>query len=414
MRKLTVILGKLVRGASRLRGGGSALPGLVVEKFDKNFLRDTLSKLPRGVVVVSGTNGKTTTTKMVSELLEGEGLKVFTNSTGSNFSRGVISAILSEIKWFKFDFDIAVLELDEAHAVQFAKQIKPSFTLLLNVLPDQVDRFGGVENTAKLLTEVAKNTAGTVILNREDHLIATIACSLPKSKTVKYFGYDEKLGKYFSLNGAQKLKTKTRNPNDVELLSFEGSQATYYIDKSPHEVSLRLTGVHNLLNAAGALATVKAVLPESDAGSLLKTLSKVGAAFGRGEVLEIGNHEVEMLLVKNPSGFRLSLLSQYDKTADVMIAINNNIGDGVDISWLKDVDFSKVHKVKVVSGMCTSDVLQRLEEDGVKSDLTEPDLKKALDILLQGSNKKQIFCNYTAMLQIRKLLGKIGKIEKAL
>ena len=123
MFSFSVPLGKLVRRVSRLRGGGSALPGLVVEKIDPGFMQRTLSTLPHGVAVVSGTNGKTTTTKMVVELLESQGLKVFTNRTGSNFTRGVAAALLGDVDWRgRLDADVAVLELDEAHAVHFVNQ----------------------------------------------------------------------------------------------------------------------------------------------------------------------------------------------------------------------------------------------------------------------------------------------------
>ena len=114
----SVPLGKLVRRVSRLRGGGSALPGLVVEKIDPGFMRRTLTTLPHGVAVVSGTNGKTTTTKMVVELLESQGLKVFTNRTGSNFTRGVAAALLGEVDWRgRLDADVAVLVLDDVRRV---------------------------------------------------------------------------------------------------------------------------------------------------------------------------------------------------------------------------------------------------------------------------------------------------------
>jgi UDP-N-acetylmuramoylalanine-D-glutamate ligase len=128
-----VILGKTVRYAARLRGGGSALPGLFVEKISPDFIKQTLAQLPMGVVVISGTNGKTTTNKMVVALLEAHELKVFTNRTGSNFTRGVAAALLGEINVKgKLDADIAVLELDEAHAVKFVQAVPPRYSLLLN------------------------------------------------------------------------------------------------------------------------------------------------------------------------------------------------------------------------------------------------------------------------------------------
>ena len=149
----TVAAGRFVRFASRVtKHGGSALPGKVVEQIDPGFLTRTLGQLPLGVVLVSGTNGKTTTTRMVASMLSDSGLKVFTNPTGSNFVRGVVSALLTEVTLGgKLDADIAVLELDEAYAVHFVKQVKPRYALLLNVMRDQLDRFGEIDTTAKLL-----------------------------------------------------------------------------------------------------------------------------------------------------------------------------------------------------------------------------------------------------------------------
>ena len=177
----TVAVGRLIRFASRItRHGGSALPGKVVEKIDPGFLSRTLDQLPLGVVLVSGTNGKTTTTRMVASMLSDLGLKVFTNPTGSNFVRGVVSALLTEVNLAgKLDADIAVLELDEAYAVHFVKQVKPRYALLLNVMRDQLDRFGEIDTTAHLLSHVAEATTGTVVLNREDPRIAALAAKVP-------------------------------------------------------------------------------------------------------------------------------------------------------------------------------------------------------------------------------------------
>jgi UDP-N-acetylmuramyl tripeptide synthase len=420
MNKLAVIIGKTVRGLSRLRGGGSALPGLVVEKVDPNFMAKILEKLPYGVAVISGTNGKTTTTKIVADLLESQGLKVFTNKTGSNFTRGVVSAMLGNIKKFRFDFDIAVLELDEAHAVKFVEQIKPTYALLLNVLRDQLDRFGEIDKTAKLLCEVAKNTTKTVVLNREDPLISTIACSLPRSIKVRNYGYAPKLANFFpnddELHGVKKLK-KSSAKVDVELKSFTANSATYEIAGHNHSTKIAISGAHNLFNAAGALALTRAILGHKASDeNLVKSLATVKSAFGRGEKLTINNTQVELILVKNPSGFRLSLKSQYSPTADTLIAINDAYADGRDMSWLWDVDFRDVKSVAVVSGVRAYDMALRLQYDDVKVSDIEPDFKKAIDKFLGAnpSKPKQIFCTYTAMLAIRKILSKLDKVERAL
>jgi UDP-N-acetylmuramyl tripeptide synthase len=419
MNKSAIVIGKMVRAVSRLRGGGSALPGLVVEKIDPHFMSKTLQKLPLGVAVISGTNGKTTTTKIVTDLLEKQGLKVFTNKTGSNFTRGVVSAMLGDIKKFRFDFDIAVLELDEAHATKFVRQLKPSYTLLLNILRDQLDRFGEIDQTAKLLREVAQNTTKAVVLNREDPLVATIAFSLPRKIKIVSYGFARKLADFFPNDDelyAHKTPKKSTAKADVELHSFTDSQATFEIQNKNYSTKIAIGGAHNLFNAAGALALVQTILgAKVDLRDLVSSLSQVKSAFGRGEKLTVANREVELILVKNPSGFRLSLKSQYRALADTMIAINDHYADGRDVSWLWDVDFRGLNRVSVVSGIRAYDMALRLQYDDVKFTQITPDLKKAVQELLTSKNHhKQIFCTYTAMLQIRKYLSKLSKIERVL
>ena len=412
MKRITRLTGRGARFLTRVKGsGGSALPGLVVEKLEPNFLSETLEKLPFGVVIVSGTNGKTTTTKIITDLLTASKLKVFTNPTGSNFTRGIASAVFAEIeKAKKFDFDIAVLELDEAHAVHFAQQIKPRHALLTNVLADQLDRFGKPEKVAELLEKVAVAATDGVVLNRDNQLVANIASSV--TTPVKFFGHSPKLAGQFPLDDA---KGKPPHQADVELTSLDDRDAKYRIDGKNHQVSLRLSGSHNALNAASALCLTRMILgDDADNKKLLLALSKVQPAFGRGETVKINGVDLDMILVKNPSGFCLSLTSQYDESADVMIAINNNFGDGVDPSWLECVDLSRFRHIAVISGMCTDTVASCLKNNRVEFDLIEPNLKKALRALLESPRKKQIFCNYTAMLTLRKHLSALVDMENVL
>ncbi|KFI50723.1 glutamate ligase, partial [Bifidobacterium biavatii DSM 23969] len=196
----TPAIGKLVRAAARVtKHGGSAFPGKIVEQIDPGFLARTLAQLPLGVVLVSGTNGKTTTTRMVASMLSDLGLRVFTNPTGSNFTRGVVSALLQTVSLGgRLDADIAVLELDEAYAVHFVRQVRPRYALLLNVMRDQLDRFGEIDNTARLLGHVAAATTGTVVLNREDPRIARLAELVHQpGASVRYFGLGDDLRSFF-------------------------------------------------------------------------------------------------------------------------------------------------------------------------------------------------------------------------
>ena len=303
----TPLIGKAVRAASRLaHGGGSAFPGKIVEQIDPQFLARTLQQLPLGVVLVSGTNGKTTTTRMVASMLESLGLKVFTNPTGSNFTRGVVSSLLAEVSLGgKLDADIAVLELDEAYAVHFVKQVQPDYCLLLNVMRDQLDRFGEIDNTARLLSKAAEATTGTVVLNREDPRIARLAdvTHTEDGVEVRYFGLDKSLRSFFPSDDdmcttvdtesaadieasvgidlsesaesdenieiddasaiaktgehaekSENAESAEQLPADVTLLAVGDHRASFGIDGETYETGVKLEGVYNLYNAAAALA----------------------------------------------------------------------------------------------------------------------------------------------------------------
>lgn len=416
----TIILGKAVRYAARLRGGGSALPGLFVERISPSFVPDTLAQLPHGVVVVSGTNGKTTTTKMVVALLESQGLKVFTNRTGSNFVRGVAAALLGEVDVKgKLDADIAVLELDEAHAVKFVEVVPPRYSLLLNVMRDQLDRFGEIDATAKMLEKIAKATTGTVVVNREDDRVRLIPAELSSQTDVRYFGLADNLLSQFptddELHESARKKTVTKRAvADVVLKDFNEKGAAFTIGSKDFVTPLRLKGVYNIYNSAAALTLVRAIVPEASINSLLGALSTVTPAFGRGEVLSVGGHPLELVLVKNPAGFRLGLESYSPEGYATMIAINDNYADGRDMSWLWDVDFTQLIEHPVyVTGIRAYDMALRLQYDEVAMEKVQIDLAKALTefIEIHGDMPKRIYCTYTAMLALRKELSKITRVE---
>lgn len=422
-----IILGKAVRYAARLRGGGSALPGLFVEKISPTFVPDTLKQLPHGVVVISGTNGKTTTTKMVVALLESQGMTVFTNRTGSNFVRGVAAALLGEIDLKgKLQADIAVLELDEAHAVKFVEIIPPRYSLLLNVMRDQLDRFGEIDATARMLEKIALATTDTVVTNREDSRLRVAVSSLPNKTAVHYFGLSDQLVPKFPNDDDLHTSSEAHTPKtkyaaspakpaaDVLLKDFNEKGAAYTIARKDFVTPLRLKGVYNIYNSAAALALVRVITPEASINSLLGALSTVTPAFGRGETLTVGGQPLELVLVKNPSGFRLGLESYSPEGYATMIAINDNYADGRDMSWLWDVDFTSLvdHPVRI-TGIRAFDMALRLQYDEVGIDTVEPDITLALQSFIAAypDQPKRIFCTYTAMLSLRKELSKMTKVE---
>lgn len=409
LKPLVTIIGKSVKQTARLRGGGTALPGLVVEKIDSRFVESTLEQLPLGVVIISGTNGKTTTTKMVVELLEKNGLKVFTNRTGSNFSRGIAAALLEDMSLTgKLKADIAVLELDEAHAVNFVRVIKPKYSLILNIMRDQLDRFGEIDTTKRMLGEIVKASTKAVVLNREDQLVAELSKST-KAK-VHYYGLSSKLKILFPSDKelhAEKTIHASKLKADIVLEKVKDDKAKFLFAKESIEANLKINGLYNMFNAAGALSLAKLILKDKTWQELVESLEGIEPAFGRGETLEVGNKKVEIILVKNPSGFRLALESFKQEGTPTMIAINDNYADGRDMSWLWDVDFSSLKKAKMqmISGIRAYDMALRLSYDDVNSKKVNVNIKKAVkEFLNQPGENKRIYCTYTAMLIIRKQL----------
>ncbi len=305
---LAVWLGKLTLAALRLLGRrGNALPGLVVEKVFPGYLARAMRRLPEGVVVVSGTNGKTTTTKMVATVL-GRRYRVLTNDTGSNFVRGAITATVEHARWSgRLPFDVAVFELDEAWAVRFVERVAPRRSLLLNVMRDQLDRFGEIDTTAALLGKVAAATTGHVVLNRDDNRIAALAATT--SAAVSYYGVAPELRPAFptdeELYGGPVGSSAV--PAEVELLRLgaRDEPMRMRIGTEEFDIALRAEGPHNAQNAAGAAATALtfALAPSEVAAGL----AEVSPAFGRGQRFRVDGRDVVLQLVKNPAGFRQTL-----------------------------------------------------------------------------------------------------------
>lgn len=250
MRKTVgTLLGKSVARAVAVRGksGGQAMPGLVVESLIPGYLASMLRQLPEGVVVITGTNGKTTTTKMVVELMQAGGKRVLTNPTGSNLTRGIISSVSQQAtKRGKLPFDIAVFELDEAYARQFTKVVTPRWVLGLNASRDQLDRFGEVDHVARLISETMLAASEGIVTNADDKRLskAAAAANVP----VTYFGVAPDLLKHFprddelvAINRPTPHLMAQDVPLKVELQAFQNDVAQYRIDQSICDIQLQIT-----------------------------------------------------------------------------------------------------------------------------------------------------------------------------
>ena len=422
MRKTVgTLLGKSVAGAIRLRGssGGQAMPGLVVEKLLPGYLAAMLRQLPDGVAIITGTNGKTTTTKMVVEMLRAAGKRVLTNPTGSNLTRGIISSVSQQAGHTgKLPFDIAVFELDEAYARQFTNVVKPQFVLGLNASRDQLDRFGEVDAVAGLIGETMLAATAAVVTNADDTRLSAFATRA--TAPVTYFGVAPDLLHYFprddelvAVDGSETTLQAAAVPLDVELRRFKDAAATYRLDGQDYETTLRVTGQHNFQNAAAALAFVRAITHKrARLSELFAALENVQPAFGRGQefVLQNGS-KLQLNLVKNPASFRQGLASYLQPGTQVLIAINDRLADSRDMSWLWDIDFASLQGYAVgTTGTRAVDMALRLRYDDIAVKDVEPQLDRALERFASQPGDKVLFASYTAMLHLHSMLErKAGK-----
>jgi lipid II isoglutaminyl synthase (glutamine-hydrolysing) len=414
MRFLSLFVGKIIFKILRLLGrSGSALPGLVVEKLSPSFLKLMLAQLPEGVVVITGTNGKTTTTKITAALIEAQGFKVLTNKTGSNFVRGIVATVVDKATWGgKLPYDIAILEQDEAHAVHFVSQIKPRGVAILNIARDQMDRYGEIDTTAKLLQQIVGSATNWVVLNANDERVSKLT---PKSglKTI-WYGHSKSLQHSFltddELHHGDNTTYTQASKMDVELTAFDKVSTTVSLRGEKYDLESPLVGSHNAINITAALAILNAIKPDFNKDKAIASIASLEPAFGRGEVIMLKDGtKVTLQLVKNPGGFThaLGMLDIEDYGA-IAVAINDNYADGRDVSWLWDVDFNRLENNKapvLTGGVRGHDMAVRLKYDGVEVKDVNTDLDDFVCAVNRVAKDKTaiIFCTYTAMLKIREL-----------
>ncbi|GGL35787.1 DUF1727 domain-containing protein [Phycicoccus endophyticus] len=411
-----VVAGKTARALARRRGGGSAFPGLVAERLDPRILGRALAEVRGGIVVVSGTNGKTTTTKMLVALLRAHGRSVVTNPTGSNFTRGVLSEMLPQLPLSgRLRSDMVVVELDEAHAMRFIEQVAPTHALLLNVARDQLDRFAEIDHTADLLARLGAASTQGVVANADDPFIARAADAL--SVPVRWFGLDASIADRLpeltehDARFEDDLAAREAGPGDARLRPRdERAFDVVFDDVTVGPVTLQQRGLAAMINATAATTTARLLLGDAfDADRCARALAAVRPPFGRGEVVVVDGQPLELVLVKNPAGFGVALSTYGASPVATMVAINDNDADGRDVSWLYDVSFASLRErgVALTSGVRAYDMALRLHYDDVATERVVPDLEEALDAFVAAhpEEPKRVFCTYTAMMALRRTLA---------
>jgi len=451
MRKsIAINSAKIARLASAvLKYDATSLPGLVAEKIDPKLLVKLASNnFPKGIIIVTGTNGKTTTSKMIADILDSSGVNFIHNQAGSNMPRGIISTILQKSDNNGLcSADIGLFEVDEAYVPLIVEQLKPTIICVTNLFRDQLDRYGELDSIAKSFKKAFGDLDAKLVLNADDPLVASLGAD--QSKKPVYFGVSDYIGEkiehdntadsIFDSENGEKLQylqryfghisiyiskvSKFKRPQpDIELIKMyklTKSFSIFDVKISTHTQNMRieLPGLYNIYNSLAAYAVCSTMGLQDDLIKQSLGLSK--PAFGRGEELAYGKKHLQMMLIKNPTGFNQiiqTFLKPKPQTVPVLFCINDNIADGRDVSWLWDSaleDIAGYQGKLIVSGTRAYDMALRLKYAGFKpsSLVIEPDIDQALEKLLSHVKNGEvgyILPTYTAMLKTRALIAQNG------
>jgi UDP-N-acetylmuramyl pentapeptide synthase len=389
-------------------GGGSALPGLMLSKIAPKLLAKTLRSFPQGVVVITGSAGKSTTTKMVVAIAREHGLEVFTNPSTANIRQGFFSSIIEKSDLLgRIPGDIAILEMDEGHAESITEEVAPRIVTLLNVLEDQLDRFVEPSVVRAKLQSVADRATQSVLMNADDQNILLINQNIATSEKV-WFGISPQLLDGDDLGVAPTYTDKLNRPRvSAEVQSLNGKRCVVTLGEREAIFDLPNRGLHYALDAIAALATAKELLGERfDLVLAEKVLDELPPVFARGEVVHINGQPVEFVLVQNPTSFQLNL-DFLDLPLDrLMIAVGRDVHDP---SWLWTVDMSRIQRVDMISGYNYAELGLRLAYEGVSIDSVEPDLFAAIEKFMQlpapNSGLRTVVFSADAMRRLRRHLG---------
>ncbi len=414
---LPVLAGKLARVATRLRGGGSAFPGYLTNKLAPSLLPTLAGQFPEGVIFVLGSNGKTTTTHMISEVLRAHGLSVFTNPTGANLPQGVTSALLADATLTgRVRADVAVLEVDEGYAVSLARQLSPAIVLSLNVQVDQLFRFYETERVADMMLDASLHASAHVVVNRDDpHLNNIDVAAMPAPVT--FFGVAPEIIAASAnglVNAADSRSGTTQampHPAFAEVSALAGRDAEVLVDGEKVALRLPVRGLHYAVDSAAALAVAARVLGERFSSSAAATgFAQMEPAYGRGELVPLGRdpegEQVEFVMFKNAASLQLNLDAMAEAPARSLIAIDEGTPD---VSWLYDIDFTALPRVDVVTGDKAYQLALSLEYAGVQIGVVEPDMEKAVALMRAAeptaAGVQTWLVNYELMMIGRRLLG---------
>jgi len=434
------------------QGGGTTMPGRVARAVEPRVVPLLSRRLRYGTVVVAGTNGKTTTARLLAHILERIGLHPVHNRAGANLAAGIASALVEHADILgRPAGDIGVFEVDEATVPRVVPHLAPRVTIFTNLFRDQLDRYGEIDYIGRLWRDTGRGLPAdaVIVANGDDPLVYEAIrglpgrhvafgieddrhalpamehtaearycyrCGTPYEYTFTYFGH---MGQYrckICGVGRPALDIAAR---DVALAGPDGAAFTIVSGHESVRVATALPGLYNVYNVLAAAAAVLHLGASLE--QVGETVKSFAPAFGRAERIAVQGTELRMLLSKNPAGFNevLRTVLSGGTLPVVLIAINDNIADGRDVSWLWDVDFERlagrVGRV-VVTGLRAGDMALRLRYAGVPDDSIEvqPEYDAALRSALRLASAQPLFVlpTYTAMLALRDVLRQWGAVGR--
>lgn len=428
--------------AKNLFKGGSNYPGKIALKMDKDILKKVAANY--NVILVTGTNGKTTTTSMIYNVLKANGFDVITNSTGANMYPGIVSSFVEHYKFSGNKNRYAVIEVDEANVKFITEHITPQIITITNLFRDQLDRYGEVYTTlSKIMEGVVKVPETTLLLNGDESLLAKL--DVPNKKV--YYGFEKSpmtdtkidvnadakfckfckspyeynfitynhLGDFYCSNCGFKRENLTYKVTDIVDLNPDGS----VVKLNGSQFTITQSGLYNIYNALCAYSIAKEFNISDEV--IEKSFTNQSSSFGRQEVIKIDNKELKIILVKNPAGYNQALetLCLNSNSFSAAFMLNDNYADGKDVSWIWDVKFEKLAKMNInevfISGIRLYDMAVRLKIAGLDPSkfIMESEYEKLVESFKKSSQDKiYVLATYTAMINFRKYLHSKGYIEK--
>ncbi len=435
---------RAVAGLSRLlgRGAGMTVPGKLLSKLDPGAIDRLAARLPHGSVCISATNGKTTTSAMAAEILRPR-FRLAHNRSGANLVSGVASTLLAA-----GDAELGLLEVDEAALPEVLRRVRPRAVLLGNLFRDQLDRYGELELIAERWREAVGGLppGTTVVLNGDDPQVGSLAeeaihyglddpsvarpalqhaadskycirCGTPYDYAAAYVGH---LGDYRCPSCGHARPALDVAARRIELHGLERAGFDLVTPDGTRRVELALPGLYNVYNALGAAALAHALGATLD--EIVEGLGRFSAAFGRFERIAVGDKRLLLLLIKNPAGANEAVRTLVEGRPPrvAVIALNDAIADGRDVSWIWDVDFEPLLAgldTLVASGGRAAELALRAKYGGLDEAKIEvvPDPAAALDRWLEltpADGELVVLPTYTAMLALQRLVAERGLAKR--